>query len=68
MRSWRLCPVDSCGSITIARTDGVVSQRMDASTAPTPTTSSPVAPRRASRSLARVTITLVSARANKSTL
>jgi hypothetical protein len=66
MRSWRWWPVDSCGSTTIARTGSVVGQRIDASTVATPTTSSPVAPRRASLMLEHTT-TVVDARASGST-
>jgi hypothetical protein len=59
--------VGSCGSTPNARTDGVSGRRMDATTVVTPTTSSPVAPRRASRRLAHATTILVSARASRST-
>jgi hypothetical protein len=67
MRSWCLWLVNSRGSTTTARTGNVLGRRMDASTPATLTTSSPVSPRRASRRLARVTTTLVGARASRST-
>jgi hypothetical protein len=57
-----LWPFGSRGSITTTRTGGVAGQRMDATTEATLTTSSPVAPTRASRWLARATTTLVGAR------
>jgi hypothetical protein len=62
MRSWRLWPVGSRDSTTIARTSDMVVRRMDASTAVTPTTSSLVFLLRVSRRLARVTTTLVGTR------